>query len=213
MPGIKPGMTECGTGSASSHPRDTMLRRTFLVLPLIFLSGTAMQAGVFEERKAQCVQCHGDNGASKTPNVPSLGGQPELFVLYQLVAFRDGQRKAPVMNDMMAGMSDDDLYAAAAWVARLPAPSPPAEPGDPARMARGRAAAEKNRCNVCHTATYTGQEQVPHLRNQREDYLLQALRDYKSDRRFGGRAEMNEVLYALRDEELADLAYYLAHLR
>src|SRR5690606_3565751 len=128
-------------------------------------------------------------------------------------AFRDGQRNTPVMNGMMKGMSDDDLYAAAAWIARLPVPPPPAGTGDPARMARGRALAEKNRCNVCHTASYNGQEQVPRLRNQREDYLLKALRDYKSDKRFGGRAEMNEVVHALKDKELADLAHYLAHVR
>jgi cytochrome c553 len=54
---------------------------------------------------------------------------------------------------------------------------------------------------------------VPRLRNQREDYLLKALRDYKSDKRFGGRAEMNEVVYALKDEELADLAYFLAQVK
>jgi cytochrome c553 len=190
-----------------------MLRDLRIALTLTLLAATTAQAGVFAERKAQCVGCHGENGVSKTPDVPSLGGQPELFVLYQLVGFRDGQRKVPVMNDMMKGMSDDDLYAAAAWVAKLPAPPPSAETGDPARMAHARALAEKNRCNVCHTANYTGQEQVPRLRNQREDYLLKALGDYKSDKRFGGRAEMNEVVYALKDGDLADLAYYLAHVR
>lgn len=189
------------------------LRAFFSALLLAIVTAASAQAGVFEERQEQCAQCHGENGVSKTPDTPSLGGQPELFVLYQLVAFRDGQRNVPVMNDMMKGMSDDDLYAAAAWIAKLPAPPPPAEPGDPARMARAKALAEKNRCNVCHTAGYAGQEQVPHLRNQREDYLLKALRDYKGDKRFGGRAEMNEVVYALKDEELADLAHYLAHLR
>jgi cytochrome c553 len=188
------------------------LYRFFLALLLAAFTATA-QASVFDERRAQCAACHGENGVSKTPQTPSLGGQPELFVLYQLVGFRDGQRKAPVMNDMMRGMTDDDLYAAAAWVAKLPAPPPPAETGDPARMARARILAEKHRCNVCHTASYTGQEQMPRLRNQRADYLLKALRDYKSDKRFGGRAEMNEVVYPLKDEELADLAHYLAHVR
>ena len=43
--------------------------------------------------------------------------------------------------------------------------------------------------------------------------MLKALREYKADKRFGGRAEMNEVLYPLNDSDLADLAYYLAHLR
>ncbi|MFN3656868.1 MAG: c-type cytochrome [Pseudolabrys sp.] len=186
--------------------------RFVTVLGFVLMAGAAF-ADTFAERKPQCLQCHGEAGVSPTPETPSLGGQPELFVLYQLVGFREGQRKAPIMNDMMKGMSDDDLRAAAAFIATLPAPKPPAEPADEARMARGQALAQKNRCNVCHHADYAGQEQMPRLRNQREDYLLKALRDYKSDKRFGGRAEMNEVLYPLKDEELADLAYFLAHIR
>jgi cytochrome c553 len=177
-----------------------------------FAAATA-QAGVFEERRAQCVECHGGNGVSKTPNTPSLGGQPELFVLYQLVAFREGNRKVPVMNDMVKGMSDDDLYAAAAWIAKLPAPQPPTEAGEPTRMARGKALVAKHRCGFCHNPDFSGHDQIPRLRHQREDYLLKALRDYKSDKRFGGRAEMNEVVYPLADEELADLAHYMAHVR
>lgn len=177
------------------------------------LAVATAHAGVFDERKMQCVECHGQDGISKTPKVPSLGGQPELFVLYQLVGFREGQRKAPVMNDMMGGMSDDDLRAAAAWVAKLPAPPPPAETGDAARLARAKALVAKHRCGFCHNPDFTGHDQIPRLRHQREDYLLKALRDYKNDSRFGGRAEMNEVVYPLKDEDLADLAHYMAHVR
>lgn len=46
-----------------------------------------------------------------------------------------------------------------------------------------------------------------------EDYLLKALRDYKSNKRYVGRAEMNEVLHPLNDDDLKTLDYYLAHLR
>ena len=177
------------------------------------LAAASAQAGVFDERKAQCAQCHGENGVSKTPDVPSLGGQPELFVLYQLVAFREVERKVPVMNDMMKGMSDDDLRAAAAWVAKLPAPPPPAKSGDPARMARGQALAGKHRCGFCHNPDFSGHDQIPRLAHQREDYLLKALRDYKVETRIGGGAMMSEVLYPLKDKDLADLAYFMAHGR
>lgn len=184
-----------------------------LALLLAAFAAASAQAGVFAERKAQCTECHGDNGVSKTPNVPSLGGQPELFVLYQLVAFREGNRKAPAMNDMMKDMSDDDLRAAAAYVAKLPAPPPPTAAGEAARMARAEALVAKHRCGFCHNPDFSGHDQIPRLRHQREDYLLKVLRDFKSDRRFGGRAEMNEVVYPLKDEDLADLAHYMAHVR
>ena len=53
----------------------------------------------------------------------------------------------------------------------------------------------------------------PPLRHQREDYLLKALRDYKAERRLGDRAAMVEVVAPLGDDDLADLAHYLAHVR
>ena len=149
----------------------------------------------------------------KTPNVPSLGGQPELFVLYQLVAFREGNRKLPAMNDMMKGMSDDDLRAAAA-LDRQAAGAAAARQSRRSRAHGAREAlATKHRCGFCHNPDFSGHDQIPRLRHQREDYLLKALRDYKSDKRFGGGAEMNEVLYPLKDDDLADLAHYMAHVR
>ena len=80
-------------------------------------------------------------------------------------------------------------------------------------MARGKALAHKNRCGICHNPDYSGHDQIPRLANQREDYLLKSLRNYKSDKRYGGRAEMNEVLQPLNDNDLKTLAHYLAHLR
>jgi len=189
------------------------LRLATLALLAAILAATPAPAGTFDERKSQCLACHGENGVSPTPETPSLGGQPEAFLLYQLVWFREGQRDVPVMNEMMKGMSDDDLRAAGDFFAKLPPPPPPDEPGDPQRMARGKALAEKNRCGICHNPDYSGHDQIPRLANQREDYLLKSLRNYKSDKRYGGRAEMNEVLYPLNDDDLKMLAHYLAHLR
>jgi cytochrome c553 len=185
---------------------------TFLVA-LLALTTPALAAGLFDQRKPQCLACHGESGVSPTPETPSLGGQPELFVLYQLVAFRDGQRKVEIMNEMMKGMSDDDLRAAAAFVAKLPPAPAAAEQGDPTRMAKGKALADANRCGFCHGAALAGNEQIPRIAHQREDYLLKALRDYKTDKRFGSGAAMNEVVHPLGEQDLADLAHYVAHLR
>jgi cytochrome c553 len=189
-----------------------MWHRKVFLLSWLLLSAMPAMAGVFEERKEQCFDCHGDKGVSTTPETPSLGGQPELFVLYQLVGFRDGQRKFELMNEMMKGMSDDDLRAAADFIAKMPPPPKPDSASDEARMAHGKKLADENRCGVCHNADYIGHDQMPRIAHQREDYLLKALRDYKGDKRFGVGAAMNEVLYPLDDRALADLAYFMAHV-
>lgn len=176
-------------------------------------ASAAIAADVFAQRRPLCLECHGKDGVSKTPEVPSLGGVPEFYALLQLVEFRDGEREAAVMNAMVKGMTDDDLRAAAAFVAAQPRSTSPVGPGDPARMARGRDLAMAHRCGFCHGPELLGGHQMPPLRHQREDYLLKALRAYKQQKRIGLRAAMAEVLYPLGDADLVDLAHYLAHVQ
>ena len=65
----------------------------------------------FQEKFATCQACHGESGQSELPETPSLAGQPSVFVLYQLVFFRGGQRNEQPMAEIMKGASDDDLRA------------------------------------------------------------------------------------------------------
>ncbi len=83
----------------------------------------------------------------------------------------------------------------------------------PSASRRGAELVAKNRCGQCHGAKFLGGEQMPPLRHQREDYLLKALQDFKAERRLGDRAAMVEVVTPLSDEDLATLAFYLAHVR
>jgi len=165
------------------------------------------------ERLQPCLACHGAGGQSETPEVPSLGGQPSPYTLIQLFMFREGLRGAEPMNTMIKGWSDADLQQAADFIANLPPPKPPADPGDPARIEQARAFIVQNHCNVCHRADFSGQENVPRLADQHEDYLLKTLRDYKSGARRGYDATMAEVLQPIGDAQCVDFAYYLAHAR
>ena len=54
---------------------------------------------------------------------------------------------------------------------------------------------------------------MPRIADQREDYLLKTLREYKSGTRRGYDATMAEALQPVDDSQLVELAYYLAHLR
>jgi cytochrome c553 len=165
------------------------------------------------ERLEPCLACHGADGQSETPEVPSLGAQPSPYSLIQLFMFREGLRIAEPMNTMIKGWSDTDLQQTADFIATLPAPKPPADPGDQARLERVRTVVLQNHCNVCHRPDFSGQENVPRLADQREDYLLKTLRDYKSGARRGYDATMAEILQPIDDTEFVDFAYYLAHVR
>jgi cytochrome c553 len=72
---------------------------------------------------------------------------------------------------------------------------------------------EQNHCNVCHRPDFSGRDNVPRLADQREDYLLKSMREYKSGKRRGYDTSMAEVLQPVSDAQLIELAYYLAHLQ
>jgi cytochrome c553 len=185
-----------------------------LALLLAWLSAApaAPAAGV-AEKLAPCLACHGAQGQSAAANVPSLGAQQAPYLIIQLFLFREGMRLAAPMNDMAKGLSDNDLQAMASALSAFPAPRPPVDPGDAARLARAGTLIGQNHCNVCHRPDFSGQANVPRLANQRQDYLLKSLRDYKSGARHGYDATMAEVVEPLDDPQFVELSYYLAHFR
>jgi cytochrome c553 len=166
-----------------------------------------------QQRLPVCLACHGANGQSRTDGVPSLGGQQSFYTTVQLLMFRERMRVAEPMNEMAKGLSDDDLRSFADVIAKLPAPQPPSGPVDDARMARARALIEQNRCNFCHTPTFAGQDNVPRIADQREEYLVKALRGYKDNSRHGYDSSMADVVAPITDAQILDLAYYIARVR
>jgi cytochrome c553 len=179
-------------------------------LAVVVLATTASGASL-EDRLAACLACHGPGGQSVIPETPSLGGQPSFFVVAQLFLFREARRNSPLMNELAKTLTNDDLRAFAKRISKLPPPPPPGPP-DPAIFARGRALAGGRPCPVCHNPDFSGREQMPRLANQREDYLLKAMREYQSGARIGYGGTMLDELKGLSEADLHDLAHFFAHL-
>src|SRR5262244_387428 len=177
------------------------------------LAGFPACAQSLQERVPTCFACHGEKGQSQRPEVPSLGAQQALYTLIELVMFRDQLRVTEPMNEMTKGLSDDDLRAVSDVISKLPAPNLISDTPGPIRIERGRALAQQNRCNFCHQSNFQGLDNVPRLAGQREDYLIKSLRGYKDSSRRGYDAQMSEVVYAMRDEDFVDVAYFLARVR
>src|SRR6201986_2785987 len=115
-----------------------MQRTTIAALAFAFLVSSA-SAETIAERAAPCFACHGEHGQSETENIPSLGGQQAPYALIQLFMFREKLRTFDPMNEMTKSFSDDDLRTFSDYIATLPKPVPPADAGDPARIARAQA--------------------------------------------------------------------------
>lgn len=173
----------------------------------------SVKAETVEERAVTCFACHGEHGTSETENTPSLGGQQAPYALIQLFMFREKLRSFDPMNEMTKAFSDDDLRAFSDFIAKLPKPHPPADAPDPARMQKALAIINQNHCNSCHKADFSGADNVPRVANQREDYLAKTLREYKDNTRHGYDGTMADVMGAVRPDQIADLAYYIARAK
>jgi cytochrome c553 len=189
------------------------VRKFIAALALGCIATLPAAAQMVQERLPTCLACHGENGQSQNPEVPSLGAQQAFYVTVQLLMFRERMRIVDPMNDMAKGLSDDDLGKFADIISKLPPPQPAAGPMDDARIERARALVEQNRCNFCHTPTFAGQQNVPRIAGQREDYLVKALRGYKDNSRRGYDAAMADVIAPIADTQILDLAYYMARVK
>jgi len=155
-----------------------------------------------KEKAALCASCHGEAGVSETENTPSLAGQPDLFLQWQLIFFRSGARKNEVMQPIAEQLSNEDIRNLGAYFASLP-PSAKAKPDKSSQMETGAKIAAGRGCASCHTDTFAGTKGTARIAGQREEYLVKA---------GGGVAAMASVAYSLSDDEIEALAQYLAHL-
>jgi cytochrome c553 len=96
-----------------------IIATVLLLLPTLLVSAAAL-----EEKLAACLACHGATGQAVIPEVPSLGGQPVVFLTIQLLMFRDKLRVVEPMNQAMQGLTDDDLRNIVVYLAKLPPPNP-----------------------------------------------------------------------------------------
>ena len=108
------------------------------VLTALFFSGWASA----QERVQLCAACHGNDGNSTTVGVPSIAGQPKLFIETQLVLFREELRKSEQMAPLMRGMKDAEIVKLAEHFSKLPARSMASGPADAALMRQGMARAK-----------------------------------------------------------------------
>ncbi len=166
------------------------------------------------KKKAElCTTCHGENGISRMENIPSLAGQPDQFIQWQLVFFRGGARKNEQMQPIVEQLDNEDIRNLGAYFASLAPPKAAQADDNPDLSKKGAQAASGRRCANCHTDSFAGTGAVARIADQREEYLVKALHDYKSGARSGGGvAAMADVAYPLSEEEITALAHYLSHL-
>ena len=136
---------------------------------------------------ALCAGCHGPNGVGDDAATPNLAAQDPDYLVRSLKAYR-GPRKHPEMQRAVAGMSDADIEAIAAYYAVQK--SRPAENGQ--RLIEEIV----DKCGRCHGGADNPAMVVPIINAQDRDYLVMALRAYRDNRRQSSAMHMMSLPYS-----------------
>jgi cytochrome c553 len=127
--------------------------------------------------------------------------------------FRERIRLFAPKNTALKGLGDDELQRMAGLIAGLPPPAPATGAINSAALHRAQTLIQQHRCNFCHKEDFSGEQGAPRLAAQREDYLIKAMREYKSNARRAYDPSMADVMHPLTDADILDLAHYLARFQ
>ena len=193
----------------TAKPRLLLVAMIAVALPSV--ASAADPPATIKSVLTTCNACHGVKGISSIAQTPSLAGQPNIFTQYQLVFMREGGRKPGAMAAVVKTLTDDQIRDLGAWYESLP-PPPALKTGDAGDEAKAMAIIKPRHCDSCHKEDFSGQGETGRLAGQRPDYLVKALKDFRTGERRGrGMGAMMEVSVTLKDEDIQILATYLAH--
>lgn len=188
------------------------MRQGMAALALLGAATLAQAQAPSKERLAACAACHGPEGVAPSPAIPSLAGQPSLFIENQLVLMREGLREVPAMQAAVAGLSDEEIVALARHYAALPLKPVPG-PLLAEKQRAGALLSAQGGCGSCHLPDYRGQNQVPRLAGQHEAYLLASMKQFRDHPGPGRDTIMAATLRGIGDADLDRLAHYFAHAK
>jgi len=152
------------------------------------------------EVAAVCTGCHGENGVSTTAGIPSLAGQQPVYLIVSTQEYASGGRGHAEKEQMLQGLGEVDIEKMAMYFAsQAPGLREPPPFGDPAAGEPLTAV-----CGGCHGARGVSHDpMVPNLAGQEPNYLVSAIKAYRSQER------SHEDMVAERsDEEIEDIAAF-----
>ena len=83
---------------------------------------------------------------------------------------------------------------------------------DPAKVDAGRKTSDRVLCAMCHGEAFGGQNEIPRVAGQWPRYIAKQLRDFKTKHRTNDAGNMTSVAFGLSEQDIDDLAQYIANL-
>ena len=152
-----------------------------------------------------CLGCHGINGNSTLPGIPSLAGLQPQYLEAAISAYFSGQRQAPIMKNFRHTTDKKEIYHLAAYFSSLTRTQ--VEQATSGNARKGKSLSE-SLCSGCHGNTGNSlSPTIPSLTGQNADYLLVALNAYQTGKR--QHRAMQEAVKGLTPKNFVDMiAFY-----
>ena len=182
----------------------TAVATVCLALPLVSHAEMPAKAGA-------CIGCHGPNGNSTMPGIPSLAAQNSRYLYLQLRDFQEGRRSNDMMTPMTAGLSKDDMREIADYYSKQKLSSKGFK-ADADKAKLGKAKADETLCAMCHLGEFVGQNEIPKVAGQNYDYVVKTMKDFKAKTRTNDAGNMTSVASTLSEADIENLAHYIAGL-
>ena len=161
-----------------------------------------------------CSLCHGNDGNSVKPGVPSLAGQNPGYLFMQFEKFASGERIdfTGVMQTMVGELSDEQRIALAIFYSRA---NLQPQPFDAELAAKGRPLFDRV-CKNCHGADGSGSNEYARIAGQRTDYVIETLKLFRDGKSNKWRSRQSSLMTTftknLSDEEIINMANFIASL-
>ena len=196
------GLSLAGSAGAQQAVQDR--------LKVVQADPVALKAAVDAGKKATffCANCHGDEGVSKTPDVPNLAGQNPAYLLEQIRKFGSGERKDKFMQGLIKVLKDEERVQVALFYATSAVPPSPATPQ---LVTRGKELFTKL-CVRCHGEQARGNETIARLAGQKLPYLQKTITRYRDMTGERNNQLMSIATAGLKNEDIVALANYITQL-
>ena len=195
-------MAASGAASAQTPAQDR--------LKAVQADPAALKHAIEAGQKASffCVNCHGDSGISKIPEVPNLAGQNPAYLLEQIRKFGAGERKDQFMQGLIKVLKDEERVQIALYFG-----SQTVQPSkaDPVQVARGKELFTKL-CVRCHGEAARGDATIPRLAGQQIPYIVSSVTRYRDNTGVRNNQLMSIATSSLKNEDIKAIANYLTQL-
>ena len=159
-----------------------------------------------------CVGCHGANGISGGPAIPSIAGISEDFFTENMEGYASGEIPSTIMGRIAKGYSEEEIELLGSYFSQQKFIA--ASQSSDAALAKKGAKLHEKYCEKCHAeGGSSAEDDAGILAGQWQPYLAWTLADYNSgDREMYKKMakKMKKLMKREGDEGITQLLHYYA---